>query len=395
MRVIMSAIRVHPFHRYGGAEVYIYNLAKYLVRNGIDVKIIASKPKPEQGVENAVYDSIKYEFTPPHVTTDTKRSIISYHLFNFNLSRKLSKENFDILHSFGMTAHNYLKKRKKRGKVIVEPFGLYGTHEVKQNFAKKYLRKLLIEKPLECCVKNADAIAVEGNIQAREISEKFKVSEDKFIYIPDGVEIKFIEESIKKSELSKGALGIEDADIILVNVNRLAKNKGVIYLIDALGILNKCLDVRLILIGSGPEENRIKMRLKELGMEQKVLHFKNIPDEKKFQLISLADISVTPTLFEGLPIVILEAMACGKPVIASNVTEVPQVVKHGVNGFLVPPKDPEAIAKAVLEVYENDLIEKMGRESRKIARNYDWNIIAKMAIRKYEELMEKNNTAAV
>jgi len=393
MRVIMSAIRVHPFHRYGGAEVYIYNLAKYLVKNGIDVKIITSTPKPK--VESTVYDGIKYEFVPPHVTTDTKRSVISYHLFNFNLARKLCKEDFDILHSFGMTAHNYLKKCKKIGKVIVEPFGLYGTHEVKQNFAKKCLRKLLIEKPLEYCVKNADAIAVEGNIQAKEISEKFEVSEDKFIYIPDGVEIEFIEESIKKSEVSKEDLGIGDADIVLVNVNRLVKNKGVIYLIDALGILNKCLDVRLILIGSGPEENRIKMRLKELGIEQKVLHFRNIPDEKKFQLISLADISVTPTLFEGLPIVILEAMACGKPVIASNVTEVPQVVNHGVNGFLVPPRDPEAIAKAVLEIYKNDLIEKMGRESKKIARNYDWDIIAKMAIRKYEELMEKNNTATI
>ncbi|HDN73472.1 MAG TPA: glycosyltransferase family 1 protein [Archaeoglobus sp.] len=393
MKVVMTAIRVYPFHKYGGAEIYIYNLAKYLVKNGIDVKIITSTPKPK--VESTVYDGIKYEFVPPHVTTDTKRSVISYHLFNFNLARKLCKEDFDILHSFGMTAHNYLKKCKKIGKVIVEPFGLYGTHEVKQNFAKKCLRKLLIEKPLEYCVKNADAIAVEGNIQAKEISEKFEVSEDKFIYIPDGVEIEFIEESIKKSEVSKEDLGIGDADIVLVNVNRLVKNKGVIYLIDALGILNKCLDVRLILIGSGPEENRIKMRLKELGIEQKVLHFRNIPDEKKFQLISLADISVTPTLFEGLPIVILEAMACGKPVIASNVTEVPQVVNHGVNGFLVPPRDPEAIAKAVLEIYKNDLIEKMGRESKKIARNYDWDIIAKMAIRKYEELMEKNNTATI
>jgi len=381
----MTAIRVHPFHKYGGAEIYIYNLAKYLMRNGIDVKIIASTPKPK--VESTVYDDIKYEFVPPHVTTDTRRSIISYHLFNFNLARKVCKEDFDILHSFGMTAYNYLKKRKKIGKVIVEPFGLYGTCEVKQNFAKKYLRKLLIEKPLEYCVKNADAIAVEGNIQAKEISKKFEVDEDKFIYIPDGVEIEFIEESIKKSELSREALGIRDADIVLVNVNRLVKNKGVIYLIDALGILNKSLDVRLILIGSGPEENRIKMRLKELDIEQKVLHFKNIPDEKKFQLIGLADISVTPTLFEGLPIVILEAMACGKPVIASNVTEVPQVVNHGVNGLLVPPRDPEAIAKAVLEIYENGLIEKMGRESKKIARNYDWNIIVKKTIKEYEKLL--------
>jgi glycosyltransferase involved in cell wall biosynthesis len=102
--------------------------------------------------------------------------------------------------------------------------------------------------------------------------------------------------------------------------------------------------------------------------------------------MALADISVTPTLFEGLPIVILEAMACGKPVVASNVTEVPQVVKHGVNGFLVPPRDPRAIANAVLEIYDKDLIEVMGRESRRIAENYDWEKIARATIGAYERL---------
>lgn len=388
MKVVMSAIRVHPFHKYGGAEVYIYNLTKYLVKNGVDVKIISSLPKPK--VKSTVHEGIEYEFIPPHVPTDTKRSIISYHLFNFNLARKLIKEDFDILHSFGMTAYQYLKRGKKRGRVVIEPFGLYGSHEAKPNVIKRYLRKLLIEDPVRYCAKHADAIAAEGKFQAKEISEKFEISEEKFIFIPDGVELDVIEKHISNSTLSRESLGLDDADLVLVNVNRLVKNKGVNYLVDSLRILNNSLNVKLILIGSGLEENAIKRRIRELGLEQKIIHFKNISDREKFQLIDLAEISVTPTLFEGLPIAILEAMACGKPVVASNITEVPQVVKHGVNGFLVRPRDPEAIAKAILKIYKKSLINKMGSESKRMVKDYDWNVIAARAMKEYEGLL--NNT---
>jgi GDPmannose 4,6-dehydratase len=83
---------------------------------------------------------------------------------------------------------------------------------------------------------------------------------------------------------------------------------------------------------------------------------------------------------------ILEAMTCGKPVVASNVTEVPQVVKHGINGFLVPPRDSVAIARAILEIYDKNLIEAMGRESRKIAEEYDWKKIARIVVETYERL---------
>jgi glycosyltransferase involved in cell wall biosynthesis len=385
----MSAIRVHPFHKYGGAEIYIYNLAKYLSKNGVDVKIIASMPEKRfRQSRNSVYDGLHYEFLPPYIPIYRNTSLFFYHIFNFNLARKLKKENFDILHSFGMTAYRYLKGKAK-GKVIVEPFGLYGTEERGISWFKRKARELLIENPLGYCVKRADAVAVEGGVQAGDISNKYGIRKDKFIYIPDGVEIDVIDEYLSRNKLTREEMNLSDADIVLVNVNRLARNKGVNYLIDALRILNNELNVKLILIGSGPEESNLKRKIGELKLKDKVIHFKDIFDETKFQLIALADISVTPTLFEGLPIVILEAMACGKPVVASNVTEVPQVVKHGINGFLVPPRDPEAIAKAALEIYEKGLIKVMGQESRRIAEDYDWNIICKKVLSEYVKLSEK------
>jgi glycosyltransferase involved in cell wall biosynthesis len=387
VRVVMSAIRVRPLHKYGGAEVYIYNLAKYLSKNGVDVKIIASMP--EKGfwkTRDSIYDGLHYEFLPPYIPIYSNASIFFYHIFNFNLARKLRNENFDVLHSFGMTAYRYLKGKMK-GKVIVEPFGLYGTEERRTNWFKKKAREFLIENPLGYCVKHANAVAVEGEVQARDISNKYGIPKDKFIYIPDGVEIDVIDEYLSWNKLTREEMNLSDADIVLVNVNRLVKNKGVNYLIDALGILNSELNAKLILIGSGPEEGNLKRKIGELKLKDKVIHFKDISDETKFQLIALADISVTPTLFEGLPIVILEAMACGKPVVASNVTEVPQVVKHGVNGFLVPPRDPEAIVKAVLEIYDKGLIKVMGRESRRIAEDYDWRKVARKTIQGYEKVI--------
>jgi glycosyltransferase involved in cell wall biosynthesis len=385
MRVVMSAIRVHPFHRYGGAEIYTYNLAKHLLEHGVDVKIITSAPEKTFRSGNLIHNGLRYEFLPPYIPIYSKASLIFYHIFNYNLAKKLKKEDFEIFHSFGMTAHRYLKGRVK-SKVIVEPFGLYGTEEREISWLKRKAREHLIENPLGYCVKRANAVAVEGKVQARDISGKYGVPEDRFIYIPDGVEIDVIDGYLSRNELSREELNLSDADIVLVNVNRLTRNKGVIHLIDALRILNNELNVKLILIGSGPEEGIIKRRIGELGLEDKVVHFKNIPDETKFQLISLADISVTPTLFEGLPIVILEAMTCGKPVVASNVTEVPQVVKHGINGFLVPPRDSVAIARAILEIYDKNLIEAMGRESRKIAEEYDWKKIARIVVETYERL---------
>ncbi|MEM2561383.1 MAG: glycosyltransferase family 4 protein [Candidatus Bathyarchaeia archaeon] len=383
MKVVLSGIRVHPFHKYGGAEIYIFNLAKYLVKNGIEVKVFTSTPKE---AKNATYEGVKFEFVRPHVSVNSSIGIFSYHLFNINLSKKLEKEEFDLLHSFGMTVHNYLRRHKNKVSVVVEPFGLYGSSEEKIGILRSLARKILIENPLKYCVKHASAIAVEGKIQAEDISKKFDVPDWKFIYIPDGIELDVIDGYLCKSTLTREKLGLGDADVVLVNVNRLVKNKGVTYLIDALKILNDELNVKLILIGAGPEEEPLKQKISKLGLRDKVLHFKNIPDEKKFQLISLADISVTPTLFEGLPIVILEAMACGKPVVASNVTEVPQVVKHGMNGYLVPPRNPEAIARAVLEIHDKGLMERMGKESRKIAENYDWGIIVKSAIKEYEKI---------
>uniref|UniRef100_A0A7C2P259 Glycosyltransferase family 1 protein n=1 Tax=candidate division WOR-3 bacterium TaxID=2052148 RepID=A0A7C2P259_UNCW3 len=386
MKIIVSSRCVFKLHGYGGMERYAYYFSKHLDENGTDVTLITSTTRKQIPLD---LKNLELKLIKPNVNESIRYvKPINYRLWLRNVSMWLKKRtDFDIVHAFGICPVEYLRL-KNRKPVVIQPFGNeeFKSRENEYLFKRIYL-DFFIRNIKIYSVQNADAIASEGEIQTKEIMQFFGVSKEKIFHLPDGVDLDEIEEYLKNAEITRKDYNLQDADIVLINVNRLEPNKGVPYLIEALKILNQELNVGLILVGTGSEEEKIKSQIKRLGLEEKVKHFKNIPDELMFQLYTLADISVTPTLYEGLPLVILEAMACGKPIVASNVSEVPQAVKDGVNGFLVPPKNPRAIVDKILEIYDKNLFVKMGVASKKIVKNYDWSKIAKMAIRKYEELV--------
>lgn len=389
MKIVVTSRCAYKLHGYGGMERYVYYFSKYLVENGIKVILLTSTFTKEYKINN--FGDIKLEFIPPRVNEANKYlKLIYYRYFLRNVSKYLVHINNDIdtIHAFGLCPVEYLKL-KNRKKIILQPFGNEEFKNKSNEFIfKKIYLDFIMRNSKIFCAKRVDAIASEGELQTKEIMQLFGVSKDKIFYLPDGIDLKEIENYLANLEITREDYNLQDVDLVLMNVNRLEPNKGVSYLIKALKILNKELNVKLILIGTGSEEKKIKNQIKSLSLEDKVVHLKNIPDKLMFQLYALSDISVTPTLYEGLPLVILEAMACGKPIVASNVSEVPQVVKNGVNGFLVPPKDPKAMADKVLEIYDKNLFRKMGKASRKIVKYYNWKNIAKMAIKKYEELIE-------
>ena len=382
MKVIILTRAIYPLHGYGGMEKYYFNLSKSLARLGIKVEVVTTIASSSYRNKYKCVKCIKYVVLPPNFNRKHLSKYLLYYIFSLNAYNYIKKEQFDVVHGTG-GLYPYVKY-KYRKPVVFQPFGL---ENIKSKGLSKFLYYTLSHYPNNQIFKLADAIASEGEIQTKEIIQLFGVPKEKIFYLPDGVDLDEIEEYIENVEVTREDYNFQDADIVLMNVNRLEPNKGVQYLIEALKILNQELNVKLILVGAGSEEEKIKRLIKHLGLSEKVKHFKNISDKLMFQLYTLADISVTPTLYEGLPLVVLEAMACGKPIVASNVSEVPQAVKDGINGFLVPPRNPKAIADAVLKIYDKNLFMKMGKASKEIVKNYDWSRIAKMAIRKYEELI--------
>ncbi len=152
-------------------------------------------------------------------------------------------------------------------------------------------------------------------------------------------------------------------------VARLTDQKGHIYLIKAAPeIVKKFPSVKFVLVGDGPLRDSLKAEIAKLGLSCnfEFLGFRNDVNE----LLNSFDIFVLPSLFEGLPNVLLEAMACAKPIVATSVAGVPEVVVDGFTGLLVPPKNPEALAKRISALLENEeLMVKMGKEARKRVEN--------------------------
>jgi len=141
----------------------------------------------------------------------------------------------------------------------------------------------------------------------------------------------------------------------LLHVGRLSSEKGVAVLLEAVVRLNERLGsvVELTIAGSGPEETELKKHAKMLGIEANV-HFLGYirEDAELSRLYQNSDIFILPSYTEGVPKVILEAMANGLPVVATSVGGIPEILEDGLNGLLVPPGDAQAICDSVYRLLE-------------------------------------------
>ncbi|HEX6629040.1 MAG TPA: glycosyltransferase family 4 protein [Gemmatimonadaceae bacterium] len=158
-------------------------------------------------------------------------------------------------------------------------------------------------------------------------------------------------------------------DVIIAAVGRLSPEKGFDQLIDAARIIvSAAHHVGIVLIGDGPERRKLEARVRAAGLESNVVFtgFRNDVD----RLLPSADILVQSSYTEGLPNVVLEACAAGVPVVATDVGGTSEIIDDVVNGFLVPPADPAALAGRVINLARSPLLrQEMGQRGRNIVRS--------------------------
>jgi glycosyltransferase involved in cell wall biosynthesis len=151
---------------------------------------------------------------------------------------------------------------------------------------------------------------------------------------------------------SRQALGIPLDAPVLITVAVLRPPKGIQYLIEALPtILQAVPEARYLVVGSGQHEAALKELAQTYGVAERVI-FTGARDDVP-ALLSMSDLFVLPTLTEALPTVLAEAMAAQKPIVASSVGGVPEMIEHGCNGLLVPPADPAKLAAACLQLLQD------------------------------------------
>jgi len=176
-------------------------------------------------------------------------------------------------------------------------------------------------------------------------------------------------------------------------VRRLVYKNGLDTLIESASLLARDYpNLLFIVIGSGPDRQFIANRIRQLGINENV-RLAGFVTEKLLPLYyNAADGFVIPSSSgEGLPMVLLEAMACGLPVIATTVGGTPEIIKDGVNGFLVPPRNPRALAETISRLFLLSLkneSQALRIESRKtIEANFNWDKNLHQLIRIYEEFL--------
>lgn len=131
--------------------------------------------------------------------------------------------------------------------------------------------------------------------------------------------------------------------------------KGLDYLISALPLIKEEIPkFKLILAGDGPLRPKLEQRIQNEGFSQYVEFLGQVPHDQAIHLVQSSDLVVLPSLSEGTPTVMFEALACKTPLIASHVGGIPEIITHGQNGFLIPPKKPEAISNAIIYLLKNE-----------------------------------------
>jgi glycosyltransferase involved in cell wall biosynthesis len=170
--------------------------------------------------------------------------------------------------------------------------------------------------------------------------------------IHNGVDVELCRGRAAQGVLCRASLDLEAGTTLLGAVGALKPVKGLDVLLRSLpGVLNRGLEAHLVLVGEGPERPRLEALARELGLAGRVTFLGHRVDALDW--INAFDIFTMAPRAEAFGLVFIEAMACGKPVVASRVGGIPEVVAEGQTGLLVPPEDPEALARAVAELCAN------------------------------------------
>jgi 2-polyprenyl-3-methyl-5-hydroxy-6-metoxy-1,4-benzoquinol methylase len=194
-----------------------------------------------------------------------------------------------------------------------------------------------------------------------------RVTPDKVIRVYNGIELNEYcpNASDRSSRHIRNEYGIGATDVLIGAIGRLVWQKGFEYLIKSLPeIANTHPDIKVIFVGDGPYRASLEKLCRQSRVEDKTIFTGYRSDIKR--ILSAIDIKVIPSLAEGFPMVTLEAMAMEKPIVATCIDGITEQITDGVEGILVPPRDPNALAAAINAIIENkDLARSLGSAARK------------------------------
>lgn len=220
----------------------------------------------------------------------------------------------------------------------------------------------------------------------QHLKADFGVAQNKICLIPNGIDLnRFVVADDQRRRQARQELGINHAPLIGI-IARLSDVKGIEVLIKAMpDVLKRIPLAQLIIVGQGPEEENLKKLTQDLALTGQI-HFKNIIHQAQ-DLLPAFDVFVMPSLMEGLGLSVIEAQACGIPVVASRIGGLIDLIEDGKTGYLVPVNDPAFLAARVVDLLQNHAQSRvMAQQARlNIEQHYSSQNMLKETVKVYEQ----------
>ena len=263
---------------------------------------------------------------------------------------------------------------------------LHGGLTVRQKLANLLMWQLA--KHEEESAKNATLIVTISKYSQKKILQHYNVDASRIRLAPNGVDTERFT-PIGDYEKIKQRIKLGNRQMVLF-VGRLIARKGVSYLVEAAKqVIKERKDTVFVLVGNGPLRNQLLSNVISAGLKQHFVFLGDVSEEDLPQIYRCADVFAFPSIQEGQGIVLLEAQASAKPVVAFNVSGIIEAVRDKQTGFVVTPNSNE-LANAILKLLSDaSLREKMGVLGREfVLRELSWTVCAKKMLAVYHEAME-------
>ena len=377
----------------GGQNVYVAHLARRLGEMGHQVDVFTRRDSELLPAVVSFAEGVRVVNLP----AGPARGVSKDELFPFmgefrDAFYRFAREEaaaYDLVHAnFWMSGWVGCEAKRDLGLPFAQTFHALG--EIKRREQGDNDTSPLERRAVEQRILNeVDLILATCPAEVEELTILYGADPSRLTVVPCGVDHRTFRPVDR--DTAREMLGLSDRPTV-VYVGRLVARKGVDTLVEAFALLPLRLDAQLVIVGGepggSPEAARLAALAKDLDISEKVCFAGSRPQEDLRHYYGAADVAISVPHYEPFGMTPLEAMACATPVVGSRVGGIKTSVADGETGYLVSPKDPEALAKRVLRLLSDPALQfRVGRNARRrIEEHYTWEGVATLADEAFSEV---------
>lgn len=366
-------MRFPPEHL-GGAEIAAYKLAKKLSDRGHQIHVFTTRINkvPELTDESG--------FTVHRLKT-IEIPVLRTIIFSLRSLWEIKDLKIDIVHSQSISVYNAGLPALIIKKILGLPYIAWGRGSdiFLSKGCERFFNKIIL--------KTADSIIVLTQAMGDKLTTLVSIP---YEVIPNGCDTEQFKNLNK--DICRKKLNIETNEKIILFVGRLHPVKGIEYLVDAMvHIQKRYKNTKLLIIGNGEQKRELEKRVNNYKLNDFVQFIGELPHSQLPDFFVASDFFVLPSISEGFPNVLLEAMAAGLPVIGTKIPGIPEIINNSRNGILVEPKDSLAIARAIQYLIDHPVEQTViSKNNLDDVKKFEWKSILPVIEQIYIRVIKKS-----